>query len=496
MAISYGFEIDLEGLIIGSDETGLNDGVYSQLGSGFEITVDTLIDIAPNAIGVFVGNISKLGDGFIIDVDNLVDMSDFRGVVPPVILKAVGNGAPLDLQGKVWDPDDDMYEVLFNYTLVDFWGAPRRGRLGLIVYFKSMSVFSTVDSYLWDFGDGNTSTDEDPIHEYNTAGFKTVSLQIMHSSEYYTETKIAYIEVILADLYLVKNGSNGNSIENSIVVSYKDSDLDFATASTTIGDMVYNLMTYNYGAGNLNIVNPVSNVIASQPNTDPLFTEAELIEQLFNIDEVMENTFLPRNESPVLNKGDNQFVSDIPDDIIGNSRRYLFGIVDIGPYELQIHQLVFTAGIIKSISQDKLRIDYNNQRFIPVKTDDIYNNLWNQFIDNPNHKEEFVRESKVLIKLKVLTTDLKFSTDKNNIELARFEAYFDRTSKTIVFTKTDESVGSMLSHLFDDGRYTFYFDEIAHLFVIYLNPTYNMGKSGKKNIVNEVRVGGPAIVNG
>ena len=33
------------------------------------------------------------------------------------------------------------------------------------------------DSYLWDFGDGNTSTETSPVHEYNVAGNFTVSLE-------------------------------------------------------------------------------------------------------------------------------------------------------------------------------------------------------------------------------------------------------------------------------------------------------------------------------
>ena len=127
--------------------------------------------------------------------------------------------------------------------------------------------------------------------------------------------------------------------------------------------------------------------------------------------------------------------------------------------------------------------------------DDIYTDLWTQFDDNPVYREEFVRESKVIIKLKILASDIKSSTDKKNIELARFEAYFDLKTKSIIFSKTDENLGAMLNSIFDDGRYIFYFDEIEHVLIVYINPTYNMGKSGKGNVVNEVRAGGSAIIN-
>ena len=300
----------------------------------------------------------------------------------------------------------------------------------------------------------------------------------------------------MADLQLVKNGNNDNEIQNTIVISYNNSDLDFSTTDTPVGDMVYNLMTYNYGAGGLGITNPVSNVIASQPNINPLFTDAELTEQLFDIDEVMEEAFLPQKISPVLDKGDNQFVLGIPIDIVGNRRIYISGLVDIGPYELEVHQLHFTSEQIKSVFQEKIRIDYSEKRFTPVFGDDIYVDLWDQFILNPEYREEFARESKIIIKMKVVEPELKLSSDKFDIPMAEYEAYYDKGKMSIVVTKTDDFFGNMVNSIFDDGRYVFFFSEIDSKLFVYINPTYNKGKSGKTNIVNEVRTGGLSVVNG
>ena len=36
----------------------------------------------------------------------------------------------------------------------------------------------TMDSHSWDFGDGGTSTEENPTHTYNTAGIYTVTLTV------------------------------------------------------------------------------------------------------------------------------------------------------------------------------------------------------------------------------------------------------------------------------------------------------------------------------
>ncbi|MBK7409846.1 MAG: PKD domain-containing protein [Saprospirales bacterium] len=48
---------------------------------------------------------------------------------------------------------------------------------GLEVTFTNTSTNST--SYMWDFGDGNTSTDKDPVHTYAAADAYTVTLTAM-----------------------------------------------------------------------------------------------------------------------------------------------------------------------------------------------------------------------------------------------------------------------------------------------------------------------------
>lgn len=40
----------------------------------------------------------------------------------------------------------------------------------------------SVDTYLWDFGDGETSTDENPVHEYSGGGYYTATLSVAGGS--------------------------------------------------------------------------------------------------------------------------------------------------------------------------------------------------------------------------------------------------------------------------------------------------------------------------
>jgi PKD repeat protein len=46
-----------------------------------------------------------------------------------------------------------------------------------MVAFQDEST-GTVTSWRWDFGDGTTSTEQSPIHEYKTGGQKVVVLYI------------------------------------------------------------------------------------------------------------------------------------------------------------------------------------------------------------------------------------------------------------------------------------------------------------------------------
>lgn len=66
-----------------------------------------------------------------------------------------------------------------DYVLVrgvDFVGTPRDGVRPLTVDFTDLSS-PVPTEWLWDFGDGSTSTDQNPTHVYEDTGSYTVSLQ-------------------------------------------------------------------------------------------------------------------------------------------------------------------------------------------------------------------------------------------------------------------------------------------------------------------------------
>jgi len=79
----------------------------------------------------------------------------------------------------------------------NFSGSPTTGVVPLEVSFTDQSTAGTyaITSWEWDFGDGNTSSIQNPNHTYNSPGDFTVSLTVSDGTMEDTETKTNYISV-------------------------------------------------------------------------------------------------------------------------------------------------------------------------------------------------------------------------------------------------------------------------------------------------------------
>ncbi len=75
-----------------------------------------------------------------------------------------------------------------------FSASPTNGISPLTVYFSDASGIS-ITNRLWDFGDGSTSTDTNPVHTYNTAGSYNVSLTVWGSLGSNTLTRTNFVVV-------------------------------------------------------------------------------------------------------------------------------------------------------------------------------------------------------------------------------------------------------------------------------------------------------------
>lgn len=90
-------------------------------------------------------------------------------------------------------PPPSPIPVVSNFT-----GIPINGIVPLEVSFNDLST-GNIDSWLWNFGDGNTSTERNPVHVYEFVGHRqtiyTVTLTITDSYGSDIMTKVDYITV-------------------------------------------------------------------------------------------------------------------------------------------------------------------------------------------------------------------------------------------------------------------------------------------------------------
>ena len=64
-----------------------------------------------------------------------------------------------------------------------------------ITFTDQSTSFGTISAWSWDFGDGNTSTLQNPVHQYTSSGNYTVSLTVTDEYGNDTETKADYIMI-------------------------------------------------------------------------------------------------------------------------------------------------------------------------------------------------------------------------------------------------------------------------------------------------------------
>ncbi len=143
----------------------------------------------------------------------------------------------------------------------NFTGSPTSGFTPLTVNFNDLSIAGSgiITSWYWDFGDGGSSTSQNPSHTYITAGTFTVSLTVTNSSgQSDTETKNNYISATAAVQPTANFSGSPTSGFQPLTVNF--TDLSFPGSGTIISWL------WNFGDGSSSTSQNPSHVYSSAGN--------------------------------------------------------------------------------------------------------------------------------------------------------------------------------------------------------------------------------------
>jgi PKD repeat protein len=151
------------------------------------------------------------------------------------------SGGTYTVELTVTGPGGSDTETRTDYITVnvgptaDFAGSPTNGTEPLTVSFTDQSSGAT--SWSWDFGDGGTSTVQNPSHEYAAAGTYTVALTVTNSCGNDIETKTDYITVNPCQAPVAGFNGTPTSGETPLTVNFTDASTNSPTSwSWDFGD--------------------------------------------------------------------------------------------------------------------------------------------------------------------------------------------------------------------------------------------------------------------
>lgn len=136
----------------------------------------------------------------------------------------------------------DTPEIQASVPVADFVGTPCRGEAPLTVQFTDRSVLPPDSGWIWDFGDGKFSLEQNPVHTYTSGGFYTVSLFVQSSMKpgaMSTEKKMYYVDAGHATVPAYEDLGSVSSVYFTVGLSAGESPVDMGRASVTISTKEY-----------------------------------------------------------------------------------------------------------------------------------------------------------------------------------------------------------------------------------------------------------------
>lgn len=148
----------------------------------------TFEDLSSSSDSVINSWFWTFGDGQSSDQQNPIHTYEAEGSY--TVTLRVGDGVKAD--------EETRFDFVFvgegqSNPSAAFQAVPSTGNAPLAVRFLDRSTpgSTPINSRLWDFGDGGTSTEQDPVHVYTRAGTYNVSLTVSNATGTDSVTQIS-----------------------------------------------------------------------------------------------------------------------------------------------------------------------------------------------------------------------------------------------------------------------------------------------------------------
>ncbi|MCK5050531.1 MAG: PKD domain-containing protein [Candidatus Cloacimonetes bacterium] len=299
--------------ITGNTATSDGGGIYFY-GSSLSLINSILWNDSPQEIYIGSGSVtatySDIEGGFTgtgnIDSDPLfVDpgIGDYHLQSNSPCIDAGDPASPLDPDGTIADMGAYYFHQVGIPPTAEFTSDIIQGYSPLTINFTDLSNHGSVaiTEWLWDFGDGNNSSLQNPTNEYYNRGYYTISLTVTDvNNSTDTETKIDYITVLNSTPF-VQNPITDFSFDEDTSNTSIDLNNVFDDADLPYGDV----LSFSYSGNTYIDVSIVSGIVTLTPDPDWFgyeditFTATD--DSLASINDEVRITIDPVNDAPVIN---------------------------------------------------------------------------------------------------------------------------------------------------------------------------------------------------
>ena len=191
-------------------------------------------------------------------VDGGTSRFDKRGIIYQAVCAGCGGNSDFPIEpvpGAVSETNNStncnnaVFKFNFDFSIVLADFQPPGVTCETAITFENLTNSSATTTYEWSFGDGNTSTDKNPTHEYSEGGLYNVTL--IASDIGTCNIK----DTIVRQIYILSN--NSDTLSEVVKCPFENAQIGMPSVHDT-------LLTYNWSPtsnlSNTNISNPYTNI--------------------------------------------------------------------------------------------------------------------------------------------------------------------------------------------------------------------------------------------